>query len=165
MTLATPDAAPVAARPVAEQVADIAVALAENRVVPYLGPGVLDLVGATSPVPRSTGELVAKVTLKAAVPGRIRHNLTAATQYIESHRHRKTLERILNDVFAATPEPTVLHRWLAGLTALPLIVDDWYDATTAAALAGRTDWVQIQGLSHPQSNGEWVRTYDPSGTV
>ena len=57
-------------------------------------------------------------------------------------------------------EPTILHKYLAGIPELPLIVDTWYDDTTARALAeaGRS-WGQIQGMSHPQSLGEWVRYF------
>lgn len=142
---------------------EIRAGLDARAVVPFVGQGVFDLVPGACPIPRSPQELVAGLTLKAAVPGRIRHNLTASAQYIESRRHRKTLETILNGLFRPEVPPTPLHTWLAGL-APPLIVDVWYDDTMARALAGRTDWGQVQGLSHPQSNGEWVRGYGPDGT-
>ena len=83
--------------------AEIAGLLKARQVIPFLGAAVLDLVEGTCPVPRSPDELVAVVTAKAAVPGRIRRNLTAATQYIESHKHRRTLETILTGLFKVGP--------------------------------------------------------------
>jgi hypothetical protein len=140
--------------------AEIAGGLKARQVIPFLGAGVFDLIEGASPIPRSSEELVAAITAKAAVPGRIRRQLTASAQYIESHKHRRTLETILTNLFKAGAEPTILHKYLAGIPELPLIVDTWYDDTTARALAeaGRS-WGQIQGMSHPQSLGEWVRYF------
>ncbi|EWY39439.1 Transformer domain containing protein [Skermanella stibiiresistens SB22] len=141
--------------------AEIAGGLKARQVIPFLGAGVFDLVEGASSIPRSPEELVAALTAKAAVPGRIRRQLTAAAQYIESHKHRRTLETILTSLFKDGVEPTALHRYLAGIPELPLIVDTWYDDTMARALAGGTaSWGQIQGMSHPQSLGEWVRYFD-----
>lgn len=128
--------------------------VAEGRLVPYLGPDCLTLDGADCPIPTTPRALCAALTTKVGVPGRIRNNLWSSAQYIETNRHRKTLEKLLNDVFAAAVEPTALHRWLAGLSTVPLIVDTWYDGAMARALdeAGRTDWGQLQGVTR---NGEW----------
>lgn len=130
----------------------------QGAIVPYLGPGVLP---ADAPCPVTSAQLVARMTAKAAVPGRIRHDLTAAAQYIESRRHRKTLEKLLDGLFAQDPAAPDLHRWLAGRADLPLVVDVWYDGTMADTLraAGRP-FVQLQGLSHPQSTGAWVDVLD-----
>ena len=103
--------------------AEVAGGLKARQVIPYLGAGVFDLVEGACPIPRSPEELVAALTAKAAVPGRIRRHLTAASQYIESHKHRRTLETILTGLFKTGPEPTALHRYLAGIPELPLIVD------------------------------------------
>lgn len=143
--------------------AEVAGGLKARQVIPYLGAGVFDLVEGACPIPRSPEELVAALTAKAAVPGRIRRHLTAASQYIESHKHRRTLETILTGLFKTGPEPTALHRYLAGIPELPLIVDTWYDDTMARALGGSPSWGQIQGMSHPQSLGEWVRYFGPDG--
>jgi hypothetical protein len=128
--------------------------VAAGRLIPYLGPGVLELGDAEPPIPTTPRALCAALTTRVGVPGRIRHNLWSSAQYIETQRHRKTLEKIFNEIFAPTMEPNALHRWLAGLDTLPLIVDTWYDGTMAAALtaAGRKDWGQVQGVTR---NGEW----------
>jgi hypothetical protein len=142
------------------QLAEVARGLAARQVIPFIGSSVLDLVEGDCPVPRSPSELVARMTVKAAVPGRIRNSLTASAQFIESRRHRKTLEQILTGLFTQGPAPTPVHRYLAGIPELPLIIDVWYDDTMAKALAERgAGWCQIQGVSHPQSSGEWVQYF------
>jgi len=150
----------------AAALADIAAALAARTVVPYVGPGCFALLP-DCPIPRNSAELVQRLNAKVAAPGRIRANLTAVAQYIESRRHRKTLEAILNDIFRADVAPTPVHAWLAALPAPELIVDVWYDGVLEGLLSDRADrtWGQIQGLSHPQSTGEWVRHYAPDGSA
>ncbi len=145
--------------------ADIAAALTARTVVPYVGPGCFALLP-DCPIPRNSAELAQRLNAKVAAPGRIRSNLTAVAQYIESRRHRKTLESILNEIFRAEVPPTPVHAWLASLPPPELIVDVWYDGVLETLLSGRTDrtWGQIQGLSHPQSTGEWVRHYAPDGS-
>ena len=83
----------------ADRIAIVSRLLGEGGVVPFLGPGVFDLVEGPCAVPRSSAELVAAVTATAAVPGRIRTNLTQSCQYIESHRHR----RAFDDAFGREP--------------------------------------------------------------
>ena len=53
---------------------EIAGGLKARQVIPFLGAGVLDLIEGASPIPRSPEELVATITAKAAVPGRIRRH-------------------------------------------------------------------------------------------
>jgi hypothetical protein len=144
--------------------AGIAEQLAAGRLVPYLGPEVLTLSPEPPPVPTGARELSHYLSTKVGVPGRIRNNLWHTAQYIESHRHRMTLDRLMADVFKPVPVPAPLHRWLAGLE-LPLIVDTWYDGAMAAALAGRTDWGLVQGASKARRTGEapWCRAYDAAG--
>ncbi len=50
--------------------------LVNGRVIPYLGPGVLNLGDAPSPLPVTGSVLVTKLTAKASVPHKIRNNLT-----------------------------------------------------------------------------------------
>ncbi|WP_431855140.1 SIR2 family protein [Azospirillum sp.] len=149
----------------ADALADIAAALQARTVVPYVGPGCFALLP-DCPIPRNSEELVQRLNAKVAAPGRIRSNLTAVAQYIESRRHRKTLESILTEIFRAEVAPTPVHAWLATLPAPELIVDVWYDGVLEALLSDRAErtWGQIQGLSHPQSTGEWVRHYAPDGS-
>jgi hypothetical protein len=47
---------------------------------------------------------------------------------------------------------------------LPLIVDAWYDATMASALAGRSDFGQVQGVSRAEHFGDWVHYFHADGT-
>lgn len=127
--------------------------VAGGQLVPFLGPGVLGAAEAC-PVPVSPRGLVGELTKQVGVPGRIRNNMWSAAQYIETKRHRQTLEKMMAGLFAKVPEPAAVHRWLAGLETAPLIVDSWYDGTMARALeeAGRRDWGQVQGVTR---NGEW----------
>jgi hypothetical protein len=134
-------------------VREIGQGVASGRLIPYIGPGVLETGEEDCPVPTSPRELVGLLTTKVGVPGRIRHNLWSSAQYIESKRHRKTLEALLNDIFGPVPVASPIHTWLASLETCPLIVDTWYDGTMGAALrgSGRKDWGQVQGITR---NGE-----------
>ena len=64
--------------------------LNSGLAIPYLGAGVLALAGEGCPLPASPGDLVGRLTAKASVPHKIRNNLTAAAQFIENFKHRKT---------------------------------------------------------------------------
>jgi hypothetical protein len=137
--------------------------MAEGKGIPYLGPGVLDLHEAP-PVPITTRELADRLNRRVAVPARIRGNVWAVAQYIESFRHRKTLTGLMSEIFAPTPAPTALHRWLADLTWLPMVVDVWYDDALPAAFAGRAGWGLVQGASRAGENRDiWVRYFDAGG--
>jgi len=136
--------------------------LAAGQVIPYLGPAVLGLEGSTA-VPSAPETLVELITAKVTVPHKIRKNLTAAGQFIENFKHRKTLVGLLSDAFQGEPAPTALHRFLASLP-LPLIVDAWYDATMASAMAGRSDFGQVQGVSRAEHFGDWVHYFHADGT-
>ncbi|BAI72895.1 hypothetical protein AZL_022570 [Azospirillum sp. B510] len=167
VTTLAPESDSVTVTDAAAALADIATALAARQVVPYLGPGAFDLLPPDQcPIPRNSAELVQRLNAKVAAPGRIRANLTAVAQFIETRKHRKTLEILLNEIFRQTVPPTPAHALLAAIPAPPLLVDVWYDAVLDGLLsadAGRS-WGQIQGVSHPQSTGEWVRYYAPDGS-
>lgn len=107
--------------------------LLDGTVVPWLGPGVHD----APPFPASPAALAAWIAQRAPVPGRLRGNLGSAAQYVEQHRHRKTLDRILVEAFARPAAPPAAVQLLATLPRLPLVVDAWYDATCALALAAQ----------------------------
>ena len=108
--------------------------------------------------------LAAQLTAKVSVPGKIRNRLTAAAQFIENFKHRQTLVKAMNEAYALQAEPSPLHRWIATLPA-PLIVDAWYDDTLRRALAGRSDWAEVQGLSQSEHFGTWTGWYDAQGTA
>ena len=136
--------------------------LAAGTLAPYLGPGLLSLCEGTTP-PADPAALAAVLTAKVSVPGKIRHRLTAAAQFIENFKHRKTLVKAMDEACAVAAVPSALHRWLAALPA-PLIVDAWYDDTLRSALAAkRTDWAEVQGLSQSENFGTWCGWYDVQG--
>ena len=135
--------------------------LETGRLVPYLGPGLLALCEGATP-PATPEALAAVLTAKVSVPGKIRHRLTAAAQFIENFKHRTTLVKAMQEACATATTPSPLHRWLAALPA-PLIVDAWYDDTMRAALAARADWAEVQGLSQSEHFGTWTGWYDADG--
>jgi hypothetical protein len=142
--------------------AEISEGLETGQVIPYLGPAVLELGGGAS-VPSSPEALAERLTAKVAVPHKIRKNLTAAAQFIENFKHRKTLVGLLTEAFPTGLEPDPLHRFLAGLL-LPLIVEAWYDDAMAKALQERNDWGQVQGVSRAEHAGAWVHYFRADGS-
>lgn len=143
---------------------DIRAALADGKAVPYLGLGVLALAGADCPLPATPESLVGRLTVKASVPHKIRKNLTAAAQFIENFKHRKTVKNGMTEAFAAPVEPTRLHRYLAALPTLPLLVHAWYDDLPQQALRGCGGWGMVQGVSQAEHFGTWVHYFRPDGT-
>ena len=135
-------------------------ALASGLVIPYLGRGVLALAGEGGPLPDRPEVLVDRLTAKASVPHKIRKNLTAAAQYIENFKHRKTVKSAMTEAFRAEVQPAPLHRYLASLPNLRLIVHAWYDDLPQRALAGRESWGMVQGVSQAEHFGEWVHYFD-----
>ena len=90
----------------------------------------------------------------------------SVAQFIESRRHRKTLQslhgRHLRGGGAAARRCWTFSRACRS----PLIVNAWYDDACAAALreAGRRDFVEIQGVTRAGVRGDiWTRTYDAEG--
>ena len=137
----------------------IADGIRAGRLVPYLGPGMLD----SAPVPVTPEEIAAELHRRVPAPGRIRTNMWAVAQFIEQRRHRKTLVAMMSDIFKTPVAPSVLHEKLAALP-LPMIVDTWYDGAMRAALADRVNWIEIQGISRALGQSDiWVKAYDPTG--
>ena len=136
--------------------AAILAGLDRGGVIPYLGPGLLDLCPEAGAVPASPKALADFLGSKVTVPGRARGNLSASAQYIENFKHRKTLAELMAQAFAPRLTPSALHRALAALPRLPLIVQLWYDDAMRAALAGRADAGLIQGASQAEQFGTWV---------
>jgi hypothetical protein len=143
---------------------DIVAALEGGRAVPYLGPGLLSLAGENCPLPASPENLVDRLTAKATVPHKIRKNLTAAAQFIENFKHRRTVKAAMTEAFRSAVQPTELHRLLAALPALPLLVHAWYDDLPRNALAARKSWGIVQGVSQAEHFGSWVHYFDAEGT-
>lgn len=132
-----------------------------GSVIPYLGPGVAEL--AAPSVPMNPEALAAYFGSKVALPRRARGNAWASAQHIESTRHRATVTALMADAFASPVAPTALHRHLATMP-LPLIVDSWYDGAMRSALAERSDWGEIQGITRAGiGEDRWYRFYDAAG--
>ena len=147
---------------VAELPAAVVDSLLGGTLAPYLGPGLLALCSGPLP-PADPLALAALLTARVSVPGKIKNRLTAAAQFIENFKHRKTLVKAMDEAFTVQAVPSALHRWLAALPA-PLIVDTWYDDTLRAALAAAaSDWAEVQGLSQSEHFGTWTGWYDAAG--
>ncbi|CAA6605068.1 conserved hypothetical protein [Rhodospirillaceae bacterium LM-1] len=132
--------------------------------IPYLGPLLLSLQKTASPLPDSTLSLAKALSAIVAVPGRIRNNVWSTAQYVETHRHRMTLDRALGTIFAKPPEPLSFHRKLTALDALPMIVDAWYDGAAFKAMQDLPGRGMVQGVTKAdQVKDCWNRWYKPDG--
>ncbi len=143
----------------AEAIETIRENLATGLAIPYLGAGVLALAGNDCSLPASPEVLVDRLTAKASVPHKIRKNLTAAAQFIENFKHRKTVVKAMTEAFSADVQPTPLHRYLASIPALKLLVHAWYDDLPQKALTGREGWGIVQGVSQSEHFGEWFHYF------
>jgi hypothetical protein len=163
--LATPIDTTVLAGSEAEaRLAAVRADLLADRLVPYLGPRLAGLAG-DAPVPLEPEAVAAALHARAPVPGKIRTNMWSAAQFIEQRRHRKTLTAYMAAIFAPPVAPSPLHAFLAE-TPVSLIVDTWYDGAmrTALAAAGRTDFVEIQGVTRAgETRDIWTKSYDAAG--
>ncbi len=154
-TITTPDA-----------LAEIITGLRDQKVVPYIGPGLLDLIPDV-PVPSTPEALVALMTAKVTVPHKIRNRLTQAAQYIENFKHRKSVVQQMNEAFKVVPTPSPFHLWLAGM-APPMIVESWYDDTLTAAMkqvCAPDAWGEAQGLAQSEHFGTWWASYNSEGQL
>ena len=142
---------------------DIRQALRRGDVIPYLGPAVAAL-GVDIAPPSTPEALVEQITSGATVPHKIRKNLTAAAQYIENFKHRKTLSCLMTKAFASAASPGALHVWLARQPKLPLLVQAWYDDLPQKALGARGGWGSVQGISQAEHYGEWVHYFRADGS-
>ncbi|MCX7175785.1 MAG: SIR2 family protein [Proteobacteria bacterium] len=143
--------------------AEISTGLAAGTLIPYLGPGMLSLVPGGAPVPATPEALAAILTGKVSVPHKIRNRLTQAAQFIENFKHRKSVVAFMSVAFQPAVTPSALHRHLAALPNLPLLVDAWYDNAIQMALMDRGNWGQAQGLAQSEHFGTWIGYYDGVG--
>jgi len=160
----------------ATQLQEIRTALAEGAAIAYLGPGVLGLNDAC-PVPDAPDKLAVFLSSRVSVPHKVRQRLTAAAQFVENFKHRKTLVSLMQEAFAARVEPAPLQRMLAAMPQLRLIVSAWYDdamhnamhsavlGTADNGVSARSDWGQVQGLSQSEHFGTWYQCYDAAGNA
>ncbi len=146
----------------AAELGAIAQSFQAGHVIPYLGPGVLSLDGCQ--LPGSQDTLVARLTVKASVPHKVRNNLGAAAQFIENFKHRSTVTNSMTEAFSAEAWPTALHTLLMGLPALPLVVHAWDDDLPQKALRSRSSWGMAQGVSQSEHFGNWIHYYNADGS-
>lgn len=141
--------------------ASLGAPLRAGTIIPYLGPG---LAALSKPAVPMTPEALAEFFgTKVALPRRAKGNAWASAQHIESMKHRSTVTALMGEAFAAPVEPTALHRYLASLP-LAMIVDTWYDGAMRAALSGRSDWGEVQGITRAGiGESRWFRFYDSGG--
>ena len=140
---------------------EVAARLRAGTIIPYLGPGLTEL--SKPAVPMNPEALAAFFGTRVALPRRAKGNAWAAAQHIESNKHRATVTALMAEAFASPVEPTAMHRYLASLR-LPMIVDTWYDGAMRAALAGRGDWGEVQGITRAGiGEDRWYRFYDAAG--
>ena len=140
---------------------DLATRLEAGSIVPYLGAALAELAGSKAPV--NPEALAAFFASKVALPRRAKGNAWASAQHIESNKHRSTVTALMSEAFAPPVAPTALHRMLASLP-LPMIVDCWYDGAMRAALGGRSDWGEVQGITRAGiGEDRWYRFYDAAG--
>lgn len=135
--------------------------LRDGALIPYLGEG----AAAPGRAPCSYAELLIELGRRVALPRHARNSAWSAAQFIESRRHRHTLETLLGEIFAEATSATPLHRALAAV-APPLIVDTWYDAgmRTALTLGCPERWSEVQGVSRAGVGlNRWYRYYAADG--
>lgn len=147
-----------------ERLKQVAAEIAIGRIIPYLGPGVLD-AGPASAVPTAPAALAMALHERAPVGAKLRGNMWGTAQFIEQRRHRKTLVAFLADIFKVPVEPGPLHSWLAR-QKIPLIIDTWYDGALASAFkrAGRADFAEVQGITRAlETRDVWTKCYAPDG--
>ncbi len=124
--------------------------LVRDALVPYLGPGVLALTG--SALPATPEAVAAALHAKAPAPSRVRTNMWSVAQFIESRRHRKTLQKFMAEIFASPVAPSPLVGFLASLPSR-LVVNSWYDDEFATALrAGGTGRFRRDPGHHARRN-------------
>ena len=146
----------------ADTIAGIAARLRAGTLLPYLGSGVTAL--SKTSVPTTHEALAGWLGSRVALPRRARGNCWAAAQYIESFRHRQTLDTMMAAAFAEPVPPTDLHAAIARI-APALVVDTWYDAALRSAFAEQTGWGEIHAASRAQpGESRWYRAYDAAGT-
>jgi hypothetical protein len=153
-------------QPVTELIGELVDGLKKGRIVPYLGPHVLEMIPDV-PVPATPEALVALLVAKATVPHKIRNRLTQAAQFIENFKHRKSVVALMNEAFAAVPTPSPFHNWIAQI-APPMVVESWYDDTMIQAFKQTrpdSEWGQVQGLSQSEHFGTWTAFYDAQGQL
>ena len=104
---------------------------------------------------RSTSSSAA-LSGRVAVPGRLKGKVHEIAQYIESHKHRKPLLALMEELFRKDSPPAPVHRLLRE-HPVGLVVDAWYSTISSRYLIG-TGGVQISAVSRAEDRERWFRT-------
>jgi len=137
---------------ISEKIDKIADLWKRGDLILYLGP---DLYPESPDFPTDPKGLAALLSGGVAVPGRLLGRLYEIAQYIESHRHRKTLLSLMEEIFRKKVTPSPVHRLLQ-MFPVPLVVDTWYAPGSSEFLVGPGD-VQISGVSRAEYRDRWFR--------
>lgn len=135
-----------------EALEKIAALLKKDRLVVYLGP---DIYPEPPGYPVTGEALAARLSEKVAVPGRLKGKVHEIAQYIESHKHRKTLLSLAEEIFRTGTPPAPVHRFLKE-HPLGLVVDSWYGSASTEALV-EPGGIQISGVSRAEYRDRWYR--------
>ena len=104
--------------------AEVVGGLKAGALLPFLGSAVAALDAANAGLPLGADALVARLSKKVPIPGRLRNNLTAAAQYIETFRHRKVLRAAMGAHFALNLlEGADLAMWLGRFKGQSIALD------------------------------------------
>ena len=143
----------------------IAQAFRDGNAIPYIGPGGVALNASENPLPGSPLALVKQLTAKSSVPYKIKNNLTAAAQFIENFKHRRTVSNAMTEAFGVDAQPNKLHTLLMSLPSLPLVVHAWYDDLPQKALRARPAWGMAQGVAQSEHFGNWAHYFASDGSL
>jgi hypothetical protein len=124
----------------------------EDRLVVYLGP---DIYAESPGYPVTEGALATLLAERVAVPGRLKGKVHEIAQYIESHKHRRTLLSLVEEIFRPGTPPAPVHRILKE-HPLGLVVDSWYGSASTETLV-EPGGIQISGVSRAEYRDRWYR--------
>lgn len=139
-------------------IADIAEAMLAGDVVPFLGAGAS--IGAGLPSAKTLAEGLLKDLLKVvkfpdkAEQRSLCDNLALVASFLELKKDSNALKRRLREAFDVSAKPGKLHRLLASVDTLELIVTTNYDDLIEQAFQEREPWVMVD---HGVPGKLWLR--------
>lgn len=136
-----------------ETVKEIAGLWKQGQIIPYLGSGLFD---GNPGFPVDKDSLGQALSGRVAVPGRLKGKVHEIAQYIESHKHRKTLLSLMEELFQNVPPPAPVHCLLRE-HPVGLVVDAWYSRVATRYLVD-VGGVQISAVSRAEDRERWFRT-------
>lgn len=140
--------------------------LKEGKIVPYLGPGVLD--GVTNkldnkPIPADSDSLILAMNNGTPMAPRLMYEFPRAAMNLEQKKGRKFIEKFLTATYGEqsyTDSP--IHQWLANLE-LPYIIDINRDTQLQNFYAGRPHTLVV-GLARIAGTDYRFRIYQSDGS-